>query len=200
MPAPSRIAERAPSAATTSRACSTVPSANSTAAPSLSGLTLRTADDAQIDAAGFGLLGQHFDQIAVLDHMGERLARLDIAGEGEKDRPHRVAELAVGDHHVEDRLRLFGDVVPDADRGIEPPRAGNDRGGALVLGVIRDQRRIGDRHRKRRPERLAQRNSKRQAGKAAARDQHIDSVPGHDTIILARPPARQPYPCPDRLF
>ena len=48
---------------------------------------------------------QRGDQVAVLDHVGERLARLDLAGEGEEDRTHRVAEPAVGDNHVEDRLR-----------------------------------------------------------------------------------------------
>ena len=100
----------------------------------------------QIDAAGFCLGGKHLDEIAVLDHVGERFARFDIAGECEKHRPHRVAELAVGHHHVEDRLRLFGDGVPDPDGGIEPAGAGDDRGGALVLGVIGDQRRIGHRH------------------------------------------------------
>ena len=51
-------------------------------------------------------LHQRRDQRRVLDHVGERLARLDLAVEGEESRPHRVVQPAVGDHHVENRLRL----------------------------------------------------------------------------------------------
>ena len=87
----------------------------------------------------------------VLDHVGERLARLDLAGEGEKDRPHRVVEPAVGDDHVEDRLRLVGDGVPDAERLEQPPRRRDDGRGALVVGVAAPSAGIGDRDGERRP-------------------------------------------------
>ena len=60
--------------------------------------------------SSFAFSVKRSDQMPVLDHVGERLARLDLAGEGEKDRPNGVAEPAVGDHHVEDRLRLAGDA------------------------------------------------------------------------------------------
>ena len=52
------------------------------------------------------LVQQRREQRPVLDHVRERLARLDVAVEGEEGRPHRVLEAAVGHHHVEDRLRL----------------------------------------------------------------------------------------------
>ena len=69
----------------------------------------------------------------VLDHVRERLALLHLAAEGEEGRPHRVVELGVGHHHVEDRLRLRRDRVPDLDRLEQPPRRGRDRRGARVL-------------------------------------------------------------------
>ncbi len=83
--------------------------------------------------------------------MRERLAGLDIAGEGQEGRAHRVVEPAVGDDHVEDRLRLVGDVLPGADRLEEPARSGDDRGGALVVVTALAERRVGDRDRERRP-------------------------------------------------
>ena len=54
----------------------------------------------------FGFLHQRIDQQPVLDHVRERLALLDLAAEGQERRPHRVVELGVRHHHVEDRLRL----------------------------------------------------------------------------------------------
>ena len=57
-------------------------------------------------AFGPRLGGKRVGQRRVLDHVGERFARLDLAVEGEKRRPHHVVEAAVGHHHVEDRLRL----------------------------------------------------------------------------------------------
>ena len=82
-----------------------------------------TADARQIDAAALSPSRQRVDQIAVLDHVGERLARFDFAGEGQKYRPHRIVEPAVGHHHVEDRLGLAGDAVPDADGASNSRRA-----------------------------------------------------------------------------
>ena len=108
--------------------------------------------------------------------MGERFARFDFAGESEKDRPHRVVEPAVGDDHVEDRLRLLGHALPNTERFQQPACGGNDRRGALVVGVASAQRRVGDGDRERRPEPLPQRDREREAGKAAARDQHVAMV------------------------
>ena len=83
----------------------------------------------------------------------------------------RVAsvEPAVGDHHVEDRLRLPANGVPDADRLEQPPCGGDNRGRPFVASVAPAQRRIGDRHGKRRAERLPQRDRKREAGKVRRR-------------------------------
>ena len=92
------------------------------------------------------LFFQRVDQMAVLDHVRERLARFDVAGKGQKYRPHRVVEPAVGHHHVEDRLRGPGDAPPDADRLEQPARRRDNGGGAFVLGVARAERRIGNRH------------------------------------------------------
>ena len=103
------------------------------------------AGSKQRDAFGLRFLGQRSDEKTVLDHMGERLARLDLAGEGEKHRPHGVVEPAVGDHHVEDRLRLSADGIPDAERLEQPPRRGDDGRSAFVVGVAYAERRIGHR-------------------------------------------------------
>ena len=82
--------------------------------------------------------------MAVFDHMRERLARFDIAGKGQEDRAGGILQLQIGDHHVEDRLRLGRDLVPDAD-GLEQPAAGgDDGGGARVAARARGERRIGD--------------------------------------------------------
>ncbi len=77
---------------------------------------------------------------------------------------------AVGDHHVEDRLRPALDRPPDAERREHPPRAGGDRIGAPVAGGIAGERRIVDRHLERRAERLLQRQRQRQPRDAAAGD------------------------------
>ena len=61
---------------------------------------------AEIDALGLGARDQRIDQMAVFDHMRERLAGLDIAGKGQEHRTGGVFQLGIGDDHVEDRLRL----------------------------------------------------------------------------------------------
>ena len=135
------------------------------------------------------LVFQRRDEVTVLDHVGELLAGLDVAAESQKHRPRRVGEPAVGDHHVEDRLRLRGDGVPHADRLEQPARGGDDRGGPLVGVVASAQRRIGDDHAKRRAERLPQRDRQRQAGKTAAGNQYIGVVmrgPNCHAASLAR--------------
>ena len=87
---------------------------------------------AQIDALGLGARHQRIDQIAVLDHMRERLAGLDIAGEGQKHRTGGVFQLGIGDDHVDDRLRGGRDLAPDAERLEQPAAGGDDGGGARI--------------------------------------------------------------------
>ena len=106
--------------------------------------------------------------------MGERLAWLDLAGEGEEDRPHRVVEPAVGDDHVEDRLGFRRDALPNAERLEQAARGGDDRRGALVIGMAPAEHRVDDGDGKSRPKPLPQGDRKREAGKAAAGDEHVD--------------------------
>ena len=98
-----------------------------------------------------------------------------LAVEGQEHRPHRVLQPAVGDHHVEDRLRVVGDLLPDADRLEQPPRRRHDRGRARI-GAGAPERRIGDHDRKGGAEPLAQRDRQREPGKAAAADQHVGAL------------------------
>ena len=88
--------------------------------------------------------GQRRDKAAVLDHVSERFARLDLAGEGQKGRPHRVVEPAVGDHHVEDRLGLRGDRLPHAER-LEQAAGGGAIADARSSRAGAAERRIRDR-------------------------------------------------------
>src|SRR5262249_59914013 len=74
----------------------------------------------QIDAKLARLGREHVNKNSVLDHMGERFARLDLAGESEKSRPHRIAKPAVGNHHVENRLSVGGNALPNAKRLEQP--------------------------------------------------------------------------------
>src|SRR5579863_6869569 len=122
--------------------------------------------------------------------MGERLAWLDLAGEGEKDRPHRIVEPAVGDDHVEDRLGFRRYVLPNAERLEQAARGGDDRRSALVIGVALAEYRVDNGDGKRRPKPLPQGDRKREAGKAAAGDENVDRTirAVHDThACTARP-------------
>ena len=56
----------------------------------------------------------------------------DLAVEGEKAGRTGSLKAAVGDHHVEDRLRLVRDPVPDPQRLQHPARRRRDSEGALV--------------------------------------------------------------------
>ena len=134
-----------------------------------------TADRAraQFDAEFCRLLDQRIDQVPVLDHVGERLAFLHLTAEGEESRPHRVVELGVRHHHVEDRLRVGGDRVPDFDRLEQPARGRRDRRGARVLRRCGPERGVHDRHRERLAQPLAQRDGQRQAGKARPADHQV---------------------------
>ncbi len=106
--------------------------------------------------------------------MGERLARRDIAVEGEEDRARGVAELAVGDLHGAHRLGLAGDPLPHAERLQEAPGAGGDGGGAHVVRSRGPaEGRVGDEDAGVRTEAVAQGQRQRQPGEAAAGDRHI---------------------------
>ena len=114
----------------------------------------RHLDRQQVDPLFLRLFDQRREQRPILDHVTERLARLDLAVEGQESRPHRVLQAAVGNHHVEDRLRGVRDLVPDPDHLEQSPRCGDNRRGARV-GRHLAERRIGDRDRERWPEPLA---------------------------------------------
>ncbi len=101
---------------------------------------------AQIDAERLGLVDQRVDQEPVLDHVRERLALFHLAAEGEEGRAHRVLELRVGHHHVEDRLRFVRDRIPDADGLEQPAGGGRDGRSARVLGFLVLERGVGDGH------------------------------------------------------
>ena len=83
----------------------------------------------------------------------------------------------------------LGDGLPNAERLEQPPRRRDDGGSALVVGMALAERRVGDRDGKRRAKPLAQRDRKRQAGKAAAGNQHIDI--GHPGVIATRNPVQR---------
>ncbi len=148
MPARSRSFERAPSAATSRLASITLPSAKVTLTPSGRDSNVDTAVASQLDALGLGARTERVDQIAVLDHMGERLAGLDIAGEGQEHRPCRVLPAwsrsrpcpwigcASADH-----------LAPDADRLEQPTARRHDGGRAGV--AARPRRSAPDRPRSR---------------------------------------------------
>ena len=102
---------------------------------------------AQIDAEIARLRLQRANQKPVLDHVSERLARFDLAAERQKRRPHGVVEPAVGDRHVEDRLRFAGKRLPNTERVEQAAYRGYDGGSAFVVSVAAAERRIGERDR-----------------------------------------------------
>ena len=116
------------------------------------------------------MLDQYIDQMPVLDHMRERFARLDMPCESQEHRTGRVFELRVGDDHVENRLRLGGDLIPHPD-GIEQPAASGDDGSrARIAAWPQPQRRIGHNEGNIGAKALPQRQRERQSGKGAPAD------------------------------
>ncbi len=172
MPACSRTRERAPSAATSSDADTVTIAERHRDAIALM-REARHRGGAQLDSLRARLGGERGIERRVLDHVGERLALLHFAREGEEHRPHGVLQLGVGHNHVENRLCIRGDRVPHAERFEHAPRRGRDRGGAQVRLRIRREGRIGDDDPERVAESLAQRERKREAGESAAGDHHI---------------------------
>ena len=134
MPARSRSFERAPSAAT-SRLASIDAAVGQRHIDAIGARDeIGHRGGAKIDALGLGALDQRVDQMAIFDHVRERFARLDIAGEGQEHRTGGVFQLGIGDDHVEDRLRAGCDLVPHPD-GIEQPAAGGDDGGRARIAA-----------------------------------------------------------------
>jgi hypothetical protein len=152
------------------------------------GLLFETADgggakvDTQIPRLGFQCRGQQ----PVLDHMSERLARRDVAGEGQKHRPHGVVEPAVGHDHVEDRLRLAGHALPDAESLKQAAHGSDDRRRPLVAVMAAAEQRVGDDDGRRVAKPLPKCNRKRQSGEAAAGDQYVDRlvIPDHTQRLM----------------
>ena len=105
--------------------------------------------------------------------MREGLALLNLARKRQEHRPHRVFEFRVGDHHVEDRLRVRRNRAPDIKRLEHAPRRRRDRGGAQVRLRTGCECRIGHHDTERVAEPLPQRERQREAGKPAARNHHI---------------------------
>jgi hypothetical protein len=117
--------------------------------------------------------------------MGEGFTRLDLAGESEKGRPYCIAKPAVGDRHVENRLGVVGDALPNAKRLEQPAHRGNDRGGAFVAGGrTTTEAWIGDGDAKAIAERLTQSDGKRESGEAATGNQDIEIRTRHVWYLL----------------
>ena len=108
--------------------------------------------------------------MTVFDHMRKGLARLDLAGKGQKYRTGRIVERGIGDDHVEDRLRRRRHLVPDAERLEQAAAGGDDGGRARIAARPLAQRRIGDDDGNIGPKPLAQRQRQRQSRKRAAAD------------------------------
>jgi hypothetical protein len=102
--------------------------------------------------------------------VGEGLAGLALGREGQEDRPDRVVQPRVGDHHVEDRLRRRGDPVPDAEGPEHAPRRGRDRVGPPVAARVAPQGRIGHHDLERIAGGARQGKRQGQAGEPAAGD------------------------------
>jgi hypothetical protein len=109
--------------------------------------------------------------------MREGLAIGDLAAEGEEGRPHRIFQPAIRDDHVEDRLRVVGDVLPHSDGLKQPPRRRGNGGGARVVRPSARKGGVGNRHGKALAQRLTQGDAEREAGKTAASDQYADLLP-----------------------
>ena len=165
MPAASRIAERAPSAATRSRGetprrrrnCTSMRSAPAskpaTASARSSTPSALARSTSASTSAGFSIMCANGSPGATSPPNVRNVGRID------------VLQLGIGDDHVEDRLRVVRDLVPDADGLEQPPRRRRDRRGARVARMALAERRIGDRDLERIAEPLAQRDRERQPAK-----------------------------------
>ena len=119
---------------------------------------------------------QRADHAAVLDHVGEGLARLDLAGEGQEDRPHGIAGAAVGDRSSRGSAGRSAAIASQTPSALEHAPAGRGDGrGAAVAGRGAGRRRIATVTDSLRPQALPQRQRQRQADVAAAGDEDVDA-------------------------
>ena len=135
------------------------------------GLHRHAFDD--VDAEPGGATAQSLVECSVGDHVGERLARRDLAGEGQEHRPNRIGRARVGDDHVEDRLRLRLDLVPGVEPRQQPTGRRGDGRGSRILLPDASGRGIDDCDPEPRP-RLAHGDRRRQSDIARSGDQHIE--------------------------
>ena len=117
--------------------------------------------------------------------MGERLARLGIAVEGQEHRPNRIGEPAVGHHHIEDGLRFAGDGVPHPDRLEQLLRRRHDGGSARIAPAAVECR-IGDRDAEAIAQPLSQRHRQREPGDAGTADEHVGVAVTREVARLVR--------------
>ena len=123
----------------------------------------------------------------VLDDVAERLAA---------DRAmivvHRERRLSLADLDVQDRLRYACQVRPDADTFEQMARATTDRGDAAIERQLCGGRQRPLLDQQDRDAGAGQRARQRQAGHAAARDDHIEAR----FAVRHRPTVPQPAPPP----
>ena len=143
-----------------------------------------------VDAEFGGAAAQRAVEHLVLDHVGEGFAGADFAVEGEKDRPHRIGGLRIGDDHVGDRLGLGRDLFPAAEALEHAAGGGGDGRGAAVLAP--DLRRGGvDDGDVQAGARLLDRDGGGEADIAGTGDEHVELrrflfvglVRGHGSIL-----------------
>ena len=173
MPACSRTRERAPSAATSS-AADTSPSPSDTAMrlPSCAKLVTAVARSSIPCARALAASAALSGAFSIMWANGS--PGFDFAREGEEHRPHRVLQLGVGHHHVENRLRVRRRPRPTrrASRTCAAPRPRSRRracpacASAAKAGSATTT--LNDVAKP-----LAQRERKREAGEPAAGDHHI---------------------------
>ena len=70
----------------------------------------------------------------IFDHVRERFAGLDIAGESQEHRAGGVLQSGIGNDHVENGLRLRRHLIPHPER-LEQPAAGGDDGGRARIAA-----------------------------------------------------------------
>ncbi len=153
---------------------------------------VRDRGRAQLHALLFGARHQRIDQMTVFDHVGERLARLDVAAKGQEYRTDGVVEPGIGDDHVEHGLRGGRHVLPDAEHIEQPTAGGDDSRGARVAARPGRQRRIGHDHANIRTEPLPQRHRQRQPGEGAPANHDASLcrhavLPGYTTRLCLLP-------------
>jgi len=99
----------------------------------------------------FALASSASDQMPIPDHVRERLAGFDLAGEREKDRPHPRRRASSRSPPCRGSAAPRRHALPDSDGLEQPPRRCDDGRGALILRRGFGSARVGDRNGKRVP-------------------------------------------------